>query len=169
MFPEAMHITDVYFFDEFTKLLGSDADKRWLTVVHHKERKERLNQILLRSCTSPASEIRIPPKLRAEKSTRSANSTTHYTSRSLPTLISPAALDAWDIDPTEQAALFDLERSRSAPAVSSLKSSLPKADFGLLFTDAAHTVIGDLEYDAFVRLYRSESCSLPRSMAQEKN
>ena len=70
----------------------------------------------------------------------------------------PVELHAWDIAPTEQAPPSDIqiERSRSAPVFSGPKKWLGKAksgNFGLLFTDAAHTVIGDFEFDTFVGLH----------------
>ncbi len=140
--PTALHITDIYFFEQFSEVLGLDAGICWLSSVPYKNRKAR------QTSSSPASQCRIRPKLKELPRKTIHNSTANYTMDS-----SPVELHAWDIAPTEQALPSDIQidRSRSAP-VFATKRRLEKSksgNFGLLFTDAAHTVIGDFEFDAF--------------------
>jgi hypothetical protein len=143
-----LHITDVFFFDEFSKILGPDASMRWLSSVHDRNRKARSSQMF----TAPSAESRTGSKLKVLPRKSIQVSKTNNKICSLPTDSLPPVLHAWDIAPTEQTPPFDsqIERSRSAPVFASPKRWLQKANsgnIGLLFTDAAHTVIGDLEFN----------------------
>ena len=147
----ALHITDVYFFDEFSKILGSDAGIRWLSYVHDGNRKARCSQ-MLPTCRSAVVECRMGSKVKELPRKSIQTLKTNNRVCCLPSESSQPVLDGWDIAPTEQAPPFasEIERSRSAPVFACPKSLLQKANsgnIGLLFTDAAHTVIGDLEFD----------------------
>jgi hypothetical protein len=156
------HKTDVYFFDDFQKILGSDVGIRRLASVLYQVRKQRTS-ILSGCCGTPASKCRTRSKLNVRTEKLIQTSSSICTMCCLSAASSPILLHAWDIAPSVQAS-FDIpvERVRSASTFASPKTSRSKVNFGHLFTDAAHTVVGDFDVDNVVGLHHQEVCNLPQ-------
>ena len=157
----ALHITEIFFFHELSRTVGFKSSKEWLGDVV--SRNNRLNQQECKEPKRAVSKRKVPP-LQASSSFKSISSCDKTPSnRDSPTcsscfgdvLRSPtASLHASDLENVVVTS-FQLERTRSSPAV--IGNVSKRADqigtgttvaeicnFGLLFTDAAHTVINDL-------------------------
>uniref|UniRef100_A0A7S0QKN9 Uncharacterized protein n=1 Tax=Cryptomonas curvata TaxID=233186 RepID=A0A7S0QKN9_9CRYP len=159
----AMSIADLFFLDELSRTLGPDAGKKWLaSVCKPLERKT----ILCKKKAPPlrmSSSFKIPRSkaVPASPSRESPTSSTTFTEQCITSTSTesssapPTFLHAWDLEDVVVQNI-QLERTRSSPALmgNSQKSfelfDLRKGagdpcKFGLLFTDAAHTVINDIE------------------------
>ncbi len=123
-----VHITHLYFFAELDKTLGYSAASQWLVGEFSSERAKRKLKCIQTEDKSITTR-QIP------------NHRSHNDGRQI---CKPAPLHAWDIKQIDFAVSEDeqLVRIRSCPAVLSLQAK-DETNFGLIFTDAAHTVIND--------------------------
>jgi hypothetical protein len=159
-----MNIADLFFLEELSRTLGPDAGKKWLASVSKQfERKTipckkkapplRMSSSfkIPRAKAVPASPSRESPS-RESPTSSTAFAEPNVTSTELASAPS-TFLHAWDLEDVVVQNIH-LERTRSSPALignshKSFELLLRKdagdpCKFGLLFTDAAHTVINDM-------------------------
>ncbi len=157
----AMSIADLYFFDELSRTLGPDAGKKWMASVCKPLERKAI------PCKTKAPSLHIsssfkftkPKAVPASPSRESPTSSTafieQYSTSTESSSAPPTFLHAWDLEDVVVQNI-QLERTRSSPVLMGNSQKTfelfdlrkgPLADpckFGLLFTDAAHTVINDM-------------------------
>jgi hypothetical protein len=141
-----LHITHLFFFHQLSQAIGKPAARQWLAtaLVNDSSALSNTSQTVGRhdapvrnKCGSEKCDIDI---LQLEVNTKQGNISKSALSISL---------HAWDISSVELHTEIQLARTRSSPAVISPQSEQRKdidaTKIGLLFTDAAHIVVNDLD------------------------
>ena len=150
----SLHITDVFFFQELSKAMGPNAAKEWLSCVVKPQKSSsfhRGNGTKSAVCKKSAPPLLLSSSFKCLVSKHQSISPTSSSSFSEPPLRSPsAALHAWDVEDI-LLTIPQFDRTRSSPAICNsqmrtggIRKEFNSCNYGLLFTDAAHTVINDL-------------------------
>ena len=167
---ETFHITDKYFFEEFKKSMGQDACHEWLRILSNGEGVARRSS----SSSASSSSLRSLTPISALPTPHSGPKTPNQGPIPSLCLISPSHTHQCDhatcSEPqTERASqvVRSLENlnlgNENKPHLSDLSmifdgrtSSLPGfSKIGLLYTDAAHSVLQDQEVADFIRRSKS--------------